>query len=164
MRAPLACILADRRGSSAVEFALVCVPFLILVLGIVELGFMLLVSVLLDGAVADTAKAMQETNDVGVLSAADVRTTLLCPRLLGLVACDAGLILDVAPTDTVVGGGTRGAVVERFDLGAEREVIAVRAYKAWRPFTPLLRPLLTTGGGGVFDLLADAYFVRRISI
>ena len=55
----LARFAKTRRGSAAVEFAMVALPFLALIFGILELSMIYLVSTTLENATADTARKIR---------------------------------------------------------------------------------------------------------
>jgi hypothetical protein len=94
-----------QRGAVALEFAVLAVPFLLLVLGAMEIGYDYFVQAALDNAVNLAARGVQ----VGAQqiangeSGADFVKTSVCPALGGLLNCDQ---LYVAVTPISAGTGT----------------------------------------------------------
>src|ERR1700684_3169198 len=64
-------LIGDGAGATAVEFALLAIPFFMLLFGILELGLVFLLSVNLANATANEARQIR----VGSLEAAGVSTT-----------------------------------------------------------------------------------------
>ena len=64
----------NRRGAAAIEFALVALPFFALLLGILEIGILLLVSALVDTASSNTGRLIRTGQaQVGDLKISDIR-------------------------------------------------------------------------------------------
>jgi len=91
-----------RRSVAAVEFALVALPFLILVLGIMELGFDLYVQTMLDYALDTAARGVQVGTTVGNTSqsSSSFRAEAICPYLYGLNCTSLAVAVTVLPTGT----------------------------------------------------------------
>ena len=71
-----------RRGAVAIEFALVGIPFFMLILGIMTVGFVLFCSSTLDSATQRAARQiMVGSSQNSSLTAAQFRTNVLCPFL-----------------------------------------------------------------------------------
>jgi Flp pilus assembly protein TadG len=100
----LRCRLADdRRGATALEFALLCGPLLGFIVGVLCLGLQLLTVATLDAVVAEAARQLQ----IGTISAASTGgadqnlRNMICPRLGGLaVSCNANLKIYVNSAST----------------------------------------------------------------
>lgn len=80
------------------EFALVSIPFFVMLLGIMELGYDLYVQVALDGAVQTAARGVQVGSIKGTNgeTSAQFVTSAVCPALGGRLNC-ALLIVGVRP-------------------------------------------------------------------
>ena len=78
----LAAFASATQGAVAVEFGLIAMPFFLLLLGILFVGFMLFCSSSLDFATQKAARQiMVGTVQSGNLSASQFRTTVVCPLL-----------------------------------------------------------------------------------
>ena len=90
----LAAAAKNGRGAVAVEFALLAIPFFVVLFGILETGYLFLVAIVLEGATADGARQIrtgfvQQSGDpLTALS------TLVCDNMFNLVTC-GDLIFDV---------------------------------------------------------------------
>ena len=79
----------DRRGAAALEFAVVSLPFLSLLIFLVELGYDFYAQVCLDYGVQTAARQIQIGAAQGASTAAVFRSNYLCPALSGLLPCSA---------------------------------------------------------------------------
>ncbi|MGA8172873.1 MAG: TadE/TadG family type IV pilus assembly protein [Methylocystis sp.] len=85
---------ADARGSTAVEFAIICLPLVFLILGIIEIGWGNFTQSRMDAAVQSTARlimtgVVQNTQVAGQpLSAQEFRDQILCPKLPSTMNCN----------------------------------------------------------------------------
>ena len=82
---PAGHLWADRRGVAVVEFAFVSIALMMLVMGILHIGFCLFVQSVLDQAAALIAIQIETTgNDP---NAKDFQATTICPSMNGLLDC-----------------------------------------------------------------------------
>ena len=88
----------DKRGVSAVEFGLVAVPFLGLMFGIFEVGFVFFNTTGLQSAVQTGARNLLTGNaqaaSATVTTASQFNTTYICPALPSFIPCSS-LVTDV---------------------------------------------------------------------
>jgi hypothetical protein len=93
-------LAGDRRCAVTLELAIIAVPFLVVVLGVMELSFDLFVQAALDNATATAARSVQTgaQTATGETSAAFVKNSV-CPSLNRLLDC-ALLTVAVAPLST----------------------------------------------------------------
>ena len=89
-------LIKDRRGSSVLEFAIVSLPFLVMILGFAEICCDLFIQSALDSAIAQAARGIQ----VGTLNASgktatNFTTASICPYI-GILSC-TNLIVGVEP-------------------------------------------------------------------
>jgi Flp pilus assembly protein TadG len=126
----------DRRGSAAVEFAIVALPFLALLGAIFESAIVFLAGQVLDTAVTDAARLIR----TGQAQAAGYNSTSfatqVCNRLYVLFDC-SGLSIDskvyssfssittTAPIDSNKNFSTSGFV---FQMGGSSEIVVVRVF------------------------------------
>jgi len=169
MLAGLRRLARARDGATAVEFALISIPLMLLTFGVLELVLILLVSATLDQATDFAARnirtgvfqatASDPTNPSTSVSKADFEG-LVCRNMTWLKpVCEADKTL---PTDaegrlfveaqTFSTFGEAGAQAPRdptnFDpsktcwaVGNPEDIVVVRTYFKWPIITPLLQPL-----------------------
>jgi Flp pilus assembly protein TadG len=167
----LAARLAERRdGSAAVEFAMVALPFLALIMGILEISMIYLVSTTLENATSDAARQIRtgELQTAGGATASTF-TTKICSELTWLgtsASCSSKLYVDVRTFSSFSGVTqnspvTNGAVDPTkltFAMGAAGDIVMVRAFYKWTLFTPLLDGMAATLNGGTTLITATAAF------
>jgi Flp pilus assembly protein TadG len=144
-----------RRGSTAVEFAFVALPFLTMLFAVLELGMVFLVSTTLQNA-ADAAGRQIRTGELQ--NSGGTRQTFkdaICADMSWLGSdCASNLTVDVqtyanfdsmmttdASGNRVMAGPTitNGVVEEgQWEPGGAEDIVLVRAYYSWTLFTPLL--------------------------
>lgn len=138
----------DNRGSAAVEFSLIAVPFFALFFAIVETGIVFFASQVLENGVQDSSRLiftnqMTNTNTTAAQFKAD-----LCPRLAVLMACSS-VDIDVkyyAPgTSITITDPITGGAYDNSSLGFtipppnSTGTVVVRAFYQW--------PMIVTGLG-----------------
>lgn len=134
-------------GATAVEFALVGLPFLMLIFAIIELGLVFLVSITLETAVADVGRTIRTGQvQTGGGTAATFKTAV-CNKLSWLGSkCQGALQIDVRTFSDFASSSSSSAnltvpTAMNWDPGSPGSIVLVRAYYTW----PLITPLLTTG-------------------
>jgi Flp pilus assembly protein TadG len=147
-----------QRGATAVEFALVSVPLLVLTFGMLELAMVFMVGTTLDSA-TEAASRKIRTGEFQT-SAAHANTdfkALVCGNMSWLTAqCPAAVSIDVrtfANFSTLAGAhplpaATFDPTKVCFSTGQPTDIVLVRAYFQWNLFTPLLNNALENMGGG----------------
>ena len=166
--AALARFARARQGATAVEFAIVALPFMILLFGIIELGTVFLVSATLDNATERAARMIRtgEFQTGGNTSKDDFRG-LVCGRMAFLSSpCVATLKVDVRTfdsfNDVAAAAGIGGATFEEDDgcwsLGKPTDIVLVETRYEWTLFTPLLDRALENMGDGKRAITSVATF------
>jgi len=79
----------DRRGGTALEFAIVSLPFITMLLFLVEIGYDFFAQVCLDYGVQAAARQIQIGAAQGATNATVFQTNYLCPVLSGLLPCSS---------------------------------------------------------------------------
>jgi Flp pilus assembly protein TadG len=137
----------DRGGVSLIEFALIALPFFILLYGTFELGFVYWANQELEHAAGYGARLIR-TGQVQAdgLNQAQL-TTEICSKTAVLVGCASKLRLDVRSADTLAGitapsplngsGGLKDPGEFTYSPGGPEDVVLVSAFYNW---PPLLRP------------------------
>lgn len=139
----------DRRGSAAVEFALVALPFFIMIAGMLETGYLAFTSAVMEGA---TREAARQVRTGVVQNAADAATRFqqeFCPNLMGLFACgdfyfDVRTFSDFAaitlPDPVYDAAGVPTNL--QFNPGGANAITTVRVIHVHNLITPLIGPLM----------------------
>lgn len=155
-----------RRGATAVEFAFVATPFLMLIFGILELGLVFLVSTTLENA-TDTVSRRIRTGEFQ--TAGGTKATFksaICAEMAWLAAeCSTKLFVDVRKfpkfADVTITPPTTDAELkaEPFTEGGPEDIIVVRTYYQWELFSPLMnKSLESVSGSGVRLVSSTATF------
>ncbi len=145
-----------RSGVVAVEFALVLLPFVIVLLAIIETGYVALTRTIIDGAVASASRQVrtgivQESADpLGTF-----RTTLGLE--VGLVIDCNLVVLDVTSFQNFPDPAALPPVgaTDSFNAGTSDEITLVRVTYRWNYITPFLQSLTLPGGN---EYVASAIF------
>ncbi|ADG11879.1 pilus assembly protein [Caulobacter segnis] len=135
------------RGATAVEFALVSIPFLLLVMAMIELGLVFLVSLSLENAIIDAGRTIRTGEAQGAKVTATAFKTSVCNRMSWLGdRCADALSLDVRTFTDFAGVSASAANATApnptaWDPGQPGSIVLVRGYYTW----PLVTPLMNTG-------------------
>ena len=134
-------------GATAVEFALVAVPFMMLLFAIIELGLVFLVSITLENAVIDAGRTIRTGQVQAAGTNANAFKTTVCNRMSWLGSkCSTALQIDVRTFDNYTTGTTSATnttvpTTMNWNPGGSGAIVLVRAYYTW----PLVTPMLNTG-------------------
>jgi Flp pilus assembly protein TadG len=150
-------------GATAVEFALVAIPFLVLVFAIIELGLVFLVSLTLENAVIDVGRQIRTGQ---IQTAGGTATTFkasVCGKMSWLGSkCSTNLSIDVrtfsdyATSNTSASDGTVPTTMN-WSPGTPGSIVLVRAYYTWPLITPLLKTGLQNSSGKRIIYAATAF-------
>ncbi|TBW39308.1 pilus assembly protein [Siculibacillus lacustris] len=132
----LRAFLADRRASTAVEFAIIALPFLGLLGAIFESAIAFLAGQILDTAVADAGRLIRtgQAQQAGYSSSAFA--TQVCNRLYVLFDC-SGLTIDskvytsfssVVTTSPIDASGNFVTTGFTFNMGGSSDIVVVRVF------------------------------------
>ena len=170
----------DRRGATAVEFAIIATPFIFMIFCIIEVGIYFMVQVTLDNATAAAARELR-TGQVVADGSTDKTgqqsfMTLVCNNMSWLQAqCQSGvgsstgtqyLVVDVrqlgtfssSPSNPTLSGGGGQASGTCFYSGSAGSAVEMRAYYRWQLLTPYLMQAMQTFAGGIAELEATEVF------
>lgn len=131
-------LLRDRRGAVAVEFAIVSIPFFMLLFAILEMALMFFVAQVLDTATVSASRLIRtgEAKQQSINQA--MFKTKVCEGMVNLVDCTNRLYVDVqsystfgayAPISPVDKDGKITST--HYTVGNKSEIIVVRSYYAW---------------------------------
>ncbi|HWF77759.1 MAG TPA: TadE/TadG family type IV pilus assembly protein [Caulobacteraceae bacterium] len=138
-------------GATAVEFAMISIPFLALLFAIFELGAMFMASSAIDAAVEQASRQIRtgQLQSSGNNSAAGFKT-LVCNSVswISSADCQANLSLDVRTFSsfasiTVTTPVANGAIDQSqigYTPGGSCDIVLVRAFYPWTLLTPTLEP------------------------
>jgi Flp pilus assembly protein TadG len=159
-----------RRGATAVEMALVILPFFLLITGLAEVSMIGFAQSSLDFAVADSARRIRTgENQLANRSYTQIQTDL-CNSMNNFLVlnCSGNLYLDVQRFASFVdaaNGQTNPVQNNQFQTGsfgynpgAPSDVVVVRAYYRWQVMTPLFQPIFQNISGGQRILVSTMMF------
>lgn len=145
-------------GTTAIEFSLLAIPYLMLTLGVIELSLMFTSASMLEAATASTARLIrtgqlqQASEDPAVQL--EMFRDAFCANAAVFVPCDEILIevVNMGSFDSFSNFTPQfdeeGNLTPRtFDAGGARDVMLVRAAFQYRMMTPLVGPLLSGEDG-----------------
>jgi Flp pilus assembly protein TadG len=145
----------DRRGVAAVEFALLAIPFFLMLFAVIETSLVFLAEFTLDRAV-EKASRIVRTGEAqkAAMSAGDFRS-LICSDVGFLMKCD-GLAIDLntyasftqLPPPSAVKSGDVDSSGFGYQLGAPQTVQTLRAYYKWPIITDMMRSYLSDMNDG----------------
>lgn len=159
--------LDDRRGSAAVEFAMIAAPFIFMLFAVIEIGLVFMINNQLDQATVSAGRLVRtgQSHETGM--DAEGFKTEVCRRMVSIVGdCDGKLSIDVrvlprfnAPTlpDPMSSGvfneGSLG-----FNQGDAEDIVVVRTWFRHTLFTPFLGSALSRLDDGVAVIQATSTF------
>lgn len=128
----------DRRGAVAVEFAIVSIPFFLLLFAILEMALMFLIGQVLDTSTV-TASRLIKTGEAKAQSLTqDQFKEKICDGMVNLVDCSTRLYVDVqaysgfsgyTPVSPLDASGN--ITTTHYTSGNKSEIIVVRSFYAW---------------------------------
>ncbi len=128
-------LTADRRAAMALEFALVSMAFVMLVVGMLQVGFCLYAKVVLDQSAAAMSRQLQ-TGTAKANAAAGITTfasVTVCGALQGLLDCGLVAVTLYPVPDYQTGGGS-----VPFDPGVSKSLMLLTVtYTSPLPTWPL---------------------------
>lgn len=158
-----------RRGSAAVEFSLVVIPFFFLIFGLAEIALLSLAQSSLNFAVQDTGREIRTGQaQLSGQSATQIRTSI-CNRLNRFMRlnCIGTLWIDVKRYNSYVDVGNLTPPIQNGNLdpstfgynpGAASDIVVVRAFYRWHVVTPMFEAILGNVSGGDRILVSSMMF------
>lgn len=163
---PFKSFARSTKGVTAVEFALVAMPFFLLLFGILETVLVFFANAVLENGLEVVARKIR-TGEVQTQNMSEAQfKQLLCNEVSALLACDSHLALDVRPssnfasiqfTDPLDGGGNLRTDFT-FDPGNAGQVILARAFYRWDVMTPLIGATMSNMANGERLLVSSIAF------
>ena len=160
----------ERKGTAALEFAIVALPFFLLTIGLAEISMIGFAQASLDFAVSETARQIRTGQaQMNGLDQGDIEAQL-CSNVNNFIvlSCDGNLYLDVdnfpsfvdagnAPNQPIQDGEFQEAGMG-YAPGAPSAIVVVRAYYRWKIMTPLFEPIFDNVDGGERILFSTMMF------
>lgn len=146
-----------KRGTAAVEFALLAAPFLFMVVGLIEISLLYITASILDHAAGEAARQIRTGQVQQRGDDAAAFRTLVCDEIAAVARCDSDLRIDVRtfssfaaadfapPIDPDTG---LFAETENFIAGGPNQIVVVRVFYEWNMATPGMGALLGNMAGG----------------
>lgn len=158
---------SDKRGLAAVEFALIAIPFFLLIFGLLEVCVIFIMSSVLEHGASEVAREIRtgQLQQAGV-SEADFKTKL-CGELFNLMSCDSKLHTDVATFTSFATTGNPSPIDPTtrdlndtfgYSLGAQNEIVVVRVFYEWDLLIPIMSAPLANMSGNRRLLQATVAF------
>ena len=158
-------LVVQESGTAAIEFAIIAVPFFLLLVSIFEVGMVMFTQSALQGATQEAARQIRTGN---VQANGDPETAfedLLCAELVAAIDCNGQLVVDARAFDSVgevsvppFYGSSGAASGDQFDGGDPGQTVVVRVAYTWPIMTPLLTPFLANNGDGGRIITAATVF------
>lgn len=145
----------DRTGTTAVEFGLLIVPFMLTLLAAFEIGYTFFLMSALDSAARGSARAvMTGAVSTAGMSASTFRTTVVCPKLPANFSCS-----DVFVNVTIVPAGSSPTGYYSYVNSAKSALIVPALNATANSFCP--------GAGGqyvVVQIMYPASYFTRLFV
>ncbi len=145
-----------KSGATVVEFALVALPFFLLLYAVLDIALIFFASTTLENGIVGAARRIRTGEAQAIGMTAPQFRTLVCNEISMLLGCDARLGLDVRkytgfnnaafPAALDSNGNMVGNM--SFDPGAPGDVIVVRAFYTWPMLTPTVGTQFVNMAGG----------------
>jgi Flp pilus assembly protein TadG len=155
----------DRNGSVAIQFALVGIPFLMMMFAILETALMFFAMQAMETATQDTARLiMTGQAQMGGMNAETFKTSL-CTKLSGLMNCTGGVDVDVKSfpnfasvvlNNPVSNGNYNNTTT--YSPGSAGNIVVVRTFYQWPVFVTGLGYNIGNLNGNKRLLVATAAF------
>jgi Flp pilus assembly protein TadG len=135
----------SREGSTAIEFAMVSIPFFTLLFAIIETALLFFVGQMLESSASQAARQIRTGQAHQAAMTREQMEEQICTGMINLTNCLANLHLDVR-TYASFGAVSLGSPLDesgeftdlQYDIGATSQIVVVRAFYTWPKFFHLL--------------------------
>lgn len=147
--------LRQERGAAAVEFALVAAPFLVLLVGLLEVCLIFIATTTLEHGAAEASRRVRTGELQQSGASAEAYKQIVCKNTFGLLDCGKRLHVDVRVFDDFGNASGKdpiknGKVNEddlQFNAGAGSDIVLARVYYEWNIITPVIgKPMANLNG------------------
>jgi Flp pilus assembly protein TadG len=159
-----------RRGSAAVEFALVLMPFFLLTFGLAEIAMIGFAQTSLDFGISQVARQIRTGQaQMGGMTEAQIKGQL-CDEINNFIVmgCGGNLYLDVRRFDSFVAASNNAqnpiqnnnfnSAGMGYQDSQPSDIVVVRAYYRWQIMTPLFESVFQNISGGQRILVSTMMF------
>ncbi len=157
--------LGCERGTTAVEFALVAMPFFLLLMTTLEYALISFASVALEEGLTQAVREVRTGQIQSSGGGVNRFKSLLCDAAGGLIDCNGELYIDVRPFDHIGDSSSlnpldRGEIVDGFEYseGEADQFVLAQVFYVWEFSTPLVGHIFGNMTGGKRLLSASAFF------
>lgn len=159
-------LIDARDGATAVEFAMVALPFFFMIFAIFELGIVFVIDSILDNATAETGRLVRTGQASAQAMSGPQFKTSLCNRMsIFSAGCDARMTIDVreipqfatVPPDPMSGGTFNNGALT-YTNGAPESLMVVRVWYRHTLITPFLAQGLSRLNDGTVRMMATTAF------
>ena len=160
-------ISRDRRGSVAIEFSLIAIPFFMLLFGVLEVGIIFFGSSMLEKATADAGRLIRTGQAQEQQMTQQQFHDYICTQVSLLLSCGANLQVDVEAysdfgdvqiPDPIGPDGKLNQNLDNYQLGVAGNIVLVRTFYTWDIITPLLKPFFANLANGQRLLSSSSAF------
>jgi Flp pilus assembly protein TadG len=157
----------DRRGSVVVEFALISIPFFMLLFGVLEAGLVFFGNTMLEKATEDAARLVRTGQAQSTNMTATQFHDYICTQIAPVLSCGSNLQVDVetfgdfggvSVPNPIDGSGNLNPSLNNYNVGTSGAIVLVRTFYTWDIITPLLRPFFANLSNGRRLMTATATF------
>jgi Flp pilus assembly protein TadG len=147
------------RGATAVEFAMIALPFFMLLFSILELGMMFIASTTIDAATVSAARQIRTGQlQAGASNTAAGFKTIVCSEMswISTADCTANMSLEVQTYATFAAMQvtppplTANNQIDQtqltYNAGSSCDIVLVRAFYPWTLLAPVIEPGLPNLG------------------
>jgi len=155
-RAKLDAWAEDKRGTAAIEFAMIALPFFLLLFGLFEVCAVFIMSSILEHGINEASRDIRTGNLQENGFGAVAFKNAVCGELFGMLQCDGKLRIDVQTFSDFASGSAANLTDDPIDGSGEfddsgfdfkpgdaNEIVVVRAFYEWKLFTPVLSNALS---------------------
>ncbi|MEO5808354.1 TadE/TadG family type IV pilus assembly protein [Devosia sp.] len=153
-------------GAAAVEFAMVVVPFLIFLFGLLEMGLMFFVNASFDAALTRAARQVRTGQAQQAAMTIGGFRTAVCSGLLNLFDCSNQTYFTVAVISNLnsvtytnpIDSSGNVSITQTFNPGAASDFMLVRGYLHYKPLFNVFGVLHAPMSDGGYLFVATALF------
>jgi Flp pilus assembly protein TadG len=158
-----------KRGSAAIEFAMVAPVLFLFLFGIIETGVIFFGSAMLQNATDDTARQIRTGILAGALKKKDL-VDKICSEVQGLISssdCTNNLQVDLRAYSSFSGSsypdvtksdGTVDTSKLQIGTAGDCQVVLFRSFYPWKIMTPMMSTLIANTSVGIYLLSSSAAF------
>jgi Flp pilus assembly protein TadG len=156
-------LLRAKNGSVAVEFALIGLPFFMMIMGLLEVAFMYASATVLEGGTVAAARMVRTGQAQHSADATETFKTTLCDQVSALIPC-ADLVFEaIHPPDNTFADAdgippqfdSHGNLVSQgFDPGGVNDVVVMRVAYRYHYMTPFVSNMFTNNTDGSVLLMS----------